>query len=311
MWKIVGRGEILKLLCTQFFTESNNSVAVDEQEPNILDEMTQITSDIIRDRDTKSRPHNKPNINNMPSCLVGTIASFLTQWDYIAFSMTNRKVYLDCNSPNRLQKLALSQYTDYSTVSLKQFPQIKYLRFNLKQMSGFKEIGGRRFGDCNQLQTLLIDGTGSTTADMDLLINDSSRCFSTIRSLVLFSFSGRSNLASNVFIQILSKFDKLAHLQLYGVDVQGDLNSYSISLLCPEIKEFISCSTLQIAQVLQCWKGRIDTLTIGEPARGIPNCDIFAVKRLCFVRLEIAEIDSLLNLSKTLRQISWFPNVNL
>ena len=94
MWKIVGREEILKLLCTPFLKQSNDAPMVNEQEPNLLDAMTTMTSDIIQARDTNSNPRTKPNINNMPSCLVGTIASFLNQKNYIKFSRTNRKIYV-------------------------------------------------------------------------------------------------------------------------------------------------------------------------------------------------------------------------
>ena len=142
MWRIVGREEILKLLCTPFLKESNDAPVVNGGRSNLLDTMTTITSDIIQDRDTNSNPRTKPNINNMPSCLVGTVASFLNQWDYIDFSTTNRKIYVDCNSPNRLQQLILDRCNDYSTVPLKQFLQIRFLKFNLKQISEFKVVKG-------------------------------------------------------------------------------------------------------------------------------------------------------------------------
>ena len=314
MWRIAGREECLKMLCTQFLNESNNAVVANEEEPSLLIEMTRITSDIIQDRKTKSHPSIKPNITNIPCTLIGTIASFLHQIEYIIFSMTNRKVYVDCNSPNTLQRLTLLPITDYSIVPLKQFPQIKQLMFNLKQISEIKVIQGQRFGHCNQLETLRINGLGSTTADIDLLLKDSSRCFSSIQSLALVCFIGRARLAAKVLIQILSKFENLTHFQMFGVEIRGRLNSHSLSLVCPEIKEFVSIVSGHIGHVLQSWKGRIETLTVGNegaPDRDvdIPNYDISAVKRLCLVGLKVAQIDSLLNLSKTLQQISWIPNV--
>ena len=310
LWKIVGREEILKLLCTPFLKESNDALTVNEQDSDLLDAVTRITADIIRGRQTKSNPLTKPNINNMPSCLVGTIASFLTQRSYIKFSRTNRKVYVDCNSPNMLQRLRLIQCSDYSTVPLERFPQIKCLKFNLKEISEFKVVNGQRFGFCNQLENMIIHGKDSSITDINLLINDSSRCFSSVRSLTLAWFRGSSKLDPAAVIQILSKFNKLAHFKMYVAETRAPLGSHPLSLLCPEIKEFMSFGSDSITPALAAWKGRIDTLTIGYPARNIPNYDISAVKRLCFVSLKIPEIDSLLNLWKSLREISWIPNVN-
>ena len=309
MWKIVGREEILKLLCTPFLQQWNDTEVIDDQEPTLLDTMTAVTSDIMQDRDTNSSPLTKPNINNMPSCLVGSIASFLNQMEYINFSITNRKVYVDSNSPNRLQELILSNISDYSTVLLDQFRQIKYLKFNLKQIAELQEVKGQRFENCNQLQTLIIDGKDSTNSDVNLLINDSSRCFSSIRSLTLSWFRGGATLEASRLIQILSKFDKLAHFKMYVVQTQGLLSSDSLSLVCPEITKFMSIASSHSERVLESWKGRIETLAISGHA-DTTNYDISTVKRLCFLGLQIPKIDLLLNSSKSLREISWIPNIN-
>ena len=310
MWRIVGREEILKLLCTPCLKESDIAPLVNEGGPNLLNTMTTITSDIIQDRDRNSNPRTKPNINNMPSCLVGTIASFLTQSHYIRFSRTNRKVYVDCNSPNSLQKLTLLQVTDYSTVPLKQFPQIKCLKFNLKQITGFKEIDGQRFGDCNQLKTLIIDGNDSTNSDVNLFINDSSRCFSSIETLTLARFTKSSKLQPDAVLRILSKFGKLVHFQMYAAQSEAPLSSHALSLVCPEIQEFTSIASSHCEHVLEAWKGRIETLTIGGPTDDISTYDISAVKRLCVLALKIPKIYLLLNSSKSIREISWIPNTN-
>ena len=215
---------------------------------------------------------------------------------------------MDCNSPNRLQKLILDRITDYSTVPLKQFPQIRLLRFNLKQISEFKVVNGQRFGFCNQLENMIIGGKDSTISDINLLLNDSSRCFSSIRSLTLLMFRESSKLQPDAVIQILSKFDKLARFQMYGAQWHAPLSSHPLSLVCPEIKEFMCLASVSSTPVLEAWKGRIDTLTIDRFALDIPEYDISTVKRLCFFYFEISQIDSLLNLSKSLGEISWIPN---
>ena len=154
-------------LCAQYLNHRGETLEPD----NALTKMTKITSDIIRDRDSKSNSSTKPNLQHMPSALIGGIASYLLQGEYIAFAMTNRKVYVDCNMPNTLEELDLEGMGDYRTVPLSQFSHLQCLCFDLKRISEFKEMNGQRFGHCNQLQTLIVGGTDNTFSDLDILIN--------------------------------------------------------------------------------------------------------------------------------------------
>eukprot|EP01083_Nonionella_stella_P244512 850924_1 len=77
-------------------------------------------SNIIRSREEKPKQLAPTDIklHEFPRPVIGYIASFLDQWDYIDFSMTNRSIYLGCNSPNVLQELSLLDVNDYSNVCL-------------------------------------------------------------------------------------------------------------------------------------------------------------------------------------------------
>eukprot|EP01083_Nonionella_stella_P115796 343665_1 len=72
---------------------------------NQLDEVNRFNrslSDIIQSRKEKPKTISTRNIklHQLPRAIVGYTASFLDQWDYIDFSMSNRSIYLGCNSPN-------------------------------------------------------------------------------------------------------------------------------------------------------------------------------------------------------------------
>ena len=278
--KSIGREEMMTRLCAQYL---NHRGKMDESD-DALTTTTTITSDIIRDRDSKSSLCTIPNLHNMPSALIGGIASYLYHDEYTKFAMTNRKVYVDCNTPNRLQELALVD-TDYRTVPLSQFSQLKALHFNLKHISEFKEINGRRFGECNQLQTLNVYGDDSTISDIELLINDSSRCFSSIRSL---SLSASPIVNPAMFVSLLSKFSKLQHLSLITNDdthdsnVQGQWDIPSLTAICPKARELASFGLhdQQMLPVFDAWRLRIDTLSV----HSLPNDrDLSLVRRLCIV----------------------------
>ena len=161
IWRVVGREQILSLLFNPLLKQHSSSgvnqnvdINIDDQSSNRLTEITRIASDIIRNRESTSTARITPNITNIPSSLIGEIASFFELPEYISFSRTNRNVFVGCNSPNRLKMLCLTETVtnvqDYSLVPLQRFPQITCFEFNLKQISQFTVTNGQRFGDCNQ-----------------------------------------------------------------------------------------------------------------------------------------------------------------
>lgn len=309
----VGREKIVSLLCTQFLKDLHNpgesGNEVDDEGSHPLKAMMRITSDIIRNRDSKSILCTKPMITNMPSSLIGNIASFLKQKKYIDFSMVNRKMFVDCNTPNTLQKLNLKKITDYRSISLQNYHQIKWLKFNLKQISEFKNVNEQRFGACKRVRTLIIKAEDSRISDLVTLINDSSPCFSTLTSVSLIGLS----LDSDRLIRVLSKFAELKHLKLINVRIDGQLSPDSLSLVCTKIKELTYISgnvRTHVHRVLDSWKSRLDTLTLPD-WNALPNTpDLSLVKRLCICAMAMQRIHALLKSAKSLQGISWIPNTN-
>ena len=310
IWRVVGREQILSLLFNPLLKQQSSSavnqnadVNINDQSSNRLIEITRIASDIIQHRDTKWNPRTKPKITDIPSTLIGEIASFLELAEYISFSKTNRNVFVGCNSPNRLQKLCLKAIQDYGLVPLRQFPQIKCLEFYLEQISQFTVNNGERFGQCNQLKALVIPGHVGSISGLDVLISDSSRCFSTVRSL---SLTLHSPVEPDKLIQLLSKFEDLEDLTLYCCHITAQLSSRALSLVCPKIKGFQSL-TLDgsIQPILDAWQSRLEMLKLHfwSPS----NYASSTVRELSFHGIDAQQVNSLLNISKSLRQIEWIP----
>eukprot|EP01083_Nonionella_stella_P154490 497852_1 len=86
-------------------------------------------SNIIRSREGKPKQlaPKDMKLHEFPRPVIGYVGSFLYQHDYIDFSMTNRSIYLGCNSPNVLQELSLRKVKDYSDVCFASFPSVKTL----------------------------------------------------------------------------------------------------------------------------------------------------------------------------------------
>ncbi len=72
-------------------------------------------------------------LDSIPKSLIGVIASFLNQKNYINFSKCNRYIYLGCNTPNLMQELNL--YEINASVNLCLYPSIKHFKLNFNKVS--------------------------------------------------------------------------------------------------------------------------------------------------------------------------------
>eukprot|EP01084_Bolivina_argentea_P286150 490836_1 len=96
------------------------------------DNINALISNIIESRKKNQQQMRKQSLklDCVPKPLVGVIASFLDQWDYIDFSKCNRYIYLGCNTPNLMQQLILFKKA-HSSINLCLYPSIKSLVLEL------------------------------------------------------------------------------------------------------------------------------------------------------------------------------------
>eukprot|EP01083_Nonionella_stella_P126711 383616_1 len=78
-----------------------------------------------------SIPEKTNRKHQLPRALIGYTASFLPQMDYVKFAMSNRSIYLGCNSPNLLPELDLTIIEDCSSINLATFASVKTLSIEL------------------------------------------------------------------------------------------------------------------------------------------------------------------------------------
>lgn len=101
LWRTVGRGRI-----SQFLYTSLSNVAANQKYSDLLPIASGIINEISEEREGGGQQMNPRKLNDLPSSLVGGIASHFRQSDYIAFSKTNCKLFIDSDSQNRLQTLS-------------------------------------------------------------------------------------------------------------------------------------------------------------------------------------------------------------
>ena len=322
LWRRLGKEQFSHALCALHMQKqwAVDRVNVQWDVADMMGSMCDIVSEIRKNRESERNPCTAFDITNLPSSLVGEVASYLSQKSYIALSMTNRKIAVDCNSPNRLQQLNLNRndtFTEYTHIPMEQFTQIKAVRFKLEHIAKLQIKSGRAFRACNQLQTMIIDGRNSKQHHIDLFINDLSRCFASIQSLSLCHFGSRdrATLDSLRFMKMLAKFEALEHLKLFLVNGTDGVFFDQIQSICPRITSFAANGSLRqsISPFLISLCPQLDSLCVDGCSLqnvSIANCDVSGLKRLCLSALKMPKVRSLLFSNKTLREISWIPNIN-
>ena len=183
--------------------------------------------------------------------IIGEIASFLDYSDYISFSSTNRKMLVDCNSPNRLTKLDLSKFTDIDhSFCLTNYPKLLYLALNLEQMESLNISRDAITRHCPCLQILRLnanpiddrkktaDANPGTYSINDFITDNKDRC-QTINTLKLHGFQGENALNSKQLVRLLTEFSALNHLELWYMHCDDHCDINQLKLLCPLIHNVI------------------------------------------------------------------------
>ena len=230
IWRIIGRENVLQLICPPTGNEYISK-----------DELVGIASNIIARRDS----HNgrgieySTNILRIPRSLIGEVASYLECSDYISFSRANRKLFVDCHSPNKLTKLNLSAFYELdSSFCLSNFSKLTYLDVTLYQMVSLGVLCEPITGYCRHLRTLCICGdTDDKYYDIDMFITHNLQCCGGITTLALYNFQREDSLNPLNFVRLLAEFPALIHLKLVNVYFNGRLNAKVLRSLCPNINQ--------------------------------------------------------------------------
>ena len=306
LWRTVGRDRISQFLCTSF-----SGLASNQNYDDLLPTASGIVTQIIQERESKDEESDvvPVSITDLPCCLVGEIASNLDQSDYRAFSNTNRKHFVDCNSPNRLKVMDLHQNSKYQKLGLQNFHQIECLGFQLKRITDFHRINDQIFSGNNRLHRLVIETDYHQQSHIEFLINDESQCISSIKILELNTFKDDSQVDPVQFLKLLSKFEGLQELWLFGVCFEN-IEGGDLRVLCPKVSALhLECSYPTIP-FLSSWGNKITTISISSAIfNRIPHALKFPLlKRLYFEQLNSVQSVILLENAKNVTEISFTPH---
>ena len=277
-----------------------------------------IASKIITERDVDLRGHSTElpgnSIAETPSSVIGEIASFLDCTSYIAFSSTNRKMFVDCNSPNRLTKLDLSQFTVIDpSFCLMNHPKLRALKVNLHQMTALNISRDAITRHCPNLKKIWLNGAEAGAYSIDDFIRDNTGRCAAITTLLLAGFVAANTLNSQQLIRLLTEFPALTLLGLAAMQCRDNYDVDQFKSLCPQINEvaMISVSGLSYVALLTAFSSKLRCLKLVfcKPPFQIPvDSDWQKLEELHLHGTTKRTMDDLLNKAKNLKKIEFCPN---
>ena len=311
LWRRNGKDAVLQLLRPNAL---NNNIPQKE--------LIQVTSIIITERGPPRR-HMQPktaNIVETPSQLIGEIASFLDYSDYISFSSTNRKMFVDCNSPNRLTKLDLVQFPVIDpSFCLKDHPKLRFLRVNLHQMPSLNIGRDAITRHCPVLQCLWLHGDDGefkreavSYSISDFITDNTGKCRA-IPTLMLERFLNDNALNSQQIIRLLTEFPALTYLKLGGMVCDNHEDVDQFKSLCPNINNLSMMYVFgrSYAALLAALSPKLNTLSLDtcfQSSLQLPsNCDWPKLKELCLSAPTQNTMNAILDKAHNLREISFDP----
>ena len=277
-----------------------------------IERMTDTVSSIMHERDpnqpTFIGPSNQ-SITDLPTCLVGEVASYLDQKSYFRLSSTNRKMFVDTHSPNRLTKVSLAGFVNPGDVSSLQFSGVRHLVVSMASISELNEgVISEHFP---KMEILNVWGV-ITDSSVCQFVQQNSYIFPKIKTLALLYCTGTS-ITFDALHSLLSESSALENVQLRDTDFSRDFDKGRLGTLCPKINR-PSCVRNRCATLfLSAFSSKLTTLTL-QPFRWntftFPvDCDWSQLQRLCLWAVSQQAMRQILGKTKKLREFCFAPNV--
>ena len=304
----VGREEILRLMWDTLYNSHFNAM-----EGEILSIMQQRNLKATNPSNPTVTPISSCSIATLPTTMVGEIASYLDQKAYARFSITNRKMFVNCNSPNRLVALNLDRVEDFTFVSLANYRHLTSLEFALVNIDDFD---CSLISRCNRLQTLMISAAYRCyTYNLRRFIGKIDGAFTEVTSLALYGFMKLTEqdlnapLPPGLFAQLLALFPALTHLKLFNIEFTGHLDDALLANRCPSLNRLSLHDAEHDTSFLNAYGAQLTTLTMTPSLAGLapPNLDYSKLRRLCLYAPSQDAMNALLKTSKNMEEICFVP----
>eukprot|EP01083_Nonionella_stella_P046673 124959_1 len=222
---------------------------------------------IIQSRTEKPKQlcTNNIQLHQLPRSIIGYTASFLSQSNFITFSLSARSIYLGCNLPNTLQTLRIAQHTNYSCINLASFPSLKCLCIDPMKAV---QAGNMRFDspNFNQVTALRLEANDQREWVQPFLNQNIVNC-ENITTLYCKGFGSREfNMTGKEFLSLLTAFPNLTNLWMSRTRITGDISAQDIADLCPGIVSFSSYyHTNLISDLVKIFAPQLKCLALEQP----------------------------------------------
>ena len=304
----IGRDEIVRMMWDTVYHSNRGAI-----EGEILSIMQQRNPEDGNECDATAMV--KRSITTLPTTMIGEIASYLDQKAYARFSTTNRKMFVDCNSPNRLVSLNLGPVVDFNFISMANYRYLTSLEFAVADIDDFDY---RQMFRCRRLRTLMITGEqDGAVEDLSRFIDDIDGAFTGVTTLALYGFMRlrqtnlRTSLPPKLVAQLLALFPALTHLKLYNVHFTDNLDTALLANCCPSLNRLSMNVIKQETSILNAYGRQITTLALSSRLSGPvpipPNLDYSNLRRLCLYGPSQNSMNCFLKTSRNLEEICFVP----
>ena len=239
----------------------------------------------------------------------GEIASYLCQKSYVRFLRTNRKLFVDCNSPNRLHKLDLNKMDDgFNISSVTNHRNIRQLNLRLQQVITWSfQVIGPISSYYHKLKTLCLSLDAETPLLRTFLQQNKSG-FGNITTLAITGKTG-TLIQWNAFVQLLSLFPNVNKLLLKNVRCKTSVIGIQLHNLSLNIKQLYLRGIRDEAIFLRSLHSTLTTLTWSPRSVQIVPAEIANLERLCLLAPPQQIMEQFLEKAKGLKQICFVPNI--
>ena len=187
--KQCGRSALIAPFFAQYMHHNKSNHASNTQH---FDMMMDIIKIIVRKREDHSNSNPcKSDIHTLPKAVIGEVASYLPQKDYVSLSKTNRFIYIGCNEPITLNHLDLKKVNNYSDIDLLKYPQLTHLEINLTRFHQLSLPSAKCI--LNHLSQLTLNANKRSNIDINPLISQTAINLNNITHLKLTQFGIRSH----------------------------------------------------------------------------------------------------------------------
>ena len=189
----------------------------------------------------------KVKLDTLPNEMIGYTASFLSQSEYVNLSITNRALFISCNSPNLMHELDLRKISEISEFPFAKFLNSKHLKiksshfnpayfdFNIRIKNKWEYV---TFNIDSQPKYLIF-GVSLFKPDLFYFVKQQSFNFNHVKYLALESirYFTRCRTGMDDFVCLLSKFPKLEYLYFNAPRWRFGVNMLQrLKRVCPLLK---------------------------------------------------------------------------